>query len=73
MLLTINKKLPRGIFLPTELFESALRINIKAPINHKKIPIILIKFTLFLKMKNDKMTTKIGEIIINMELLTGVE
>ena len=73
MLLTINKKLPSGIFLPTELFESALKIKINAPTNPKKIPIILIKFTLFLKMKNDKMTTKIGEIIINMELLTGVE
>ena len=73
MLLTINKKLPSGIFLPTELFESALRININAPIKPRKIPIIFTKFTLFLKMKNDKMTTKTGEIIINMELLTGVE
>ena len=61
------------MFLPTELFVSAVIIKIRAPINPKKIPNILKKFILCLNMKKDKSTTNIGEIIINIELFTGVE
>ena len=52
------------MFLPIELFESAVNIKIIAPMNPKIIPNILIKFILFLKIKKDKMTTNIGDIII---------
>ena len=73
MLFTMNKKLPNGIFLPIELFESAVNIRIIAPTNPSIIPKILIKFILFLKIKKDNITTNIGEIIIRIELFTGVE
>ena len=69
----MNKKLPRGIFLPTELFESAFKIKIVAPIKPRKIPVVLEKLSFFLNKKKDKITTKIGVIIINIELLIGVE
>ena len=63
MLLTINKKFPNGIFLPTELLESAVRIKMSAPIKPKKIPVIFEELILFLKIKYESITTKIGEII----------
>ena len=62
MLLTINKKFPNGIFLPTELLESAVRIKMSAPIKPKKIPVIFEELILFLKIKYESITTKIGEI-----------
>ena len=73
MLLTINKKFPNGIFLPTELLESAVRIKMSAPIKPKKIPAIFEELILFLKIKYESITTKIGEIIMRTELLIGVE
>ena len=73
MLLTINKKFPNGIFLPTELLESAVRIKMSAPIKPKKIPVIFEELILFLKIKYESITTKIGEIIMRTELLIGVE
>ena len=42
------------MFLPTELFVSAVTIKIRAPINPKKIPNILKKFILCLKKKKIK-------------------
>ena len=61
------------MFLPTELFVSAVTIRRSAPINHKKIPNILKKFILCLNIKKDRITTNIGDTMINIELFTGVE
>ena len=66
--------LPIGIQSNKEDFKEKIGgVDPGAPINPRIIPKILIKFILVLKIKKDNITTNIGEIIIRIELFTGVE